>query len=63
VHADGPVSRKERIWVVISEEMMVLKKEIIFSHACTWSGFMQSKATCLPTLEPIGAKLPSLCKT
>ena len=58
VHTDSPVSRKKRIWVVISEEMMVVKKEIIFAHACTWNEFIQSQATCLPILEWIEGKLP-----
>jgi hypothetical protein len=59
VHIDSPVSRKNQIWVVGSEEMMVVKKEIIFAHACTWNGFIQSQATCLPILEWIEGKLPS----
>ena len=40
VHTDSPVSRKKRMWVVVSEKMMVVKKEIVSAHACTWNEFI-----------------------
>ena len=41
VHTDSPVLRKERILVEVSEEVMVEKKEALFSHVCTWNWFIQ----------------------
>ena len=32
-NTDSPVSRKKRMLVVVSEVMMVVKKEMIFAHA------------------------------
>ena len=49
--------------VVVSEEMAVVKKEIIFSYVCTWNKFMQSQETCPTILEQIEAKLPSQSNT
>ena len=63
VHTDSPVSRKSRMWVVISEERMVLKNKIIFAHVCTWNEFIQSQATFLPNVKQIEAKLPSQSNT
>ena len=39
-HADSPESRKSQMRVVVSEERMVLKNEIIFAHVCTWNEFI-----------------------
>ena len=59
MHTDSPVARKKRMLVVVSEEMMVVKKDMVFAHDCPWNGFIQSQATCLPILEQIEGKLPS----
>ena len=39
-HADSPESRKSQMRVVVSEERMVLKNEIIFAHVCTRNEFI-----------------------